>query len=67
LLSFGVKINYLTKTVTIPKPEEHAEGKFLTKGQVKASLEEEAQMFVMFASLKVESEMGVGDFPVVDE
>ena len=36
-------------------------------GQVEASLGEEARVSVMFASLKVESETGVGDFPVVNE
>jgi len=67
LLSVGVNINCLTKAITFPKPEKRVEGRFLTAGQVKALLGEEAWVFVMFASLKVESEMKVGDFPVVNE
>lgn len=62
-----MNINFLTKSVVFSKPEERVKGKFLTTGQVKASLGEEARLFVMSASLKVESEMGVGDLPVVNE
>jgi len=36
-------------------------------GQQDVSLGEEAKVFLMFASLKVESEAGVGELPVVCE
>jgi len=62
-----VNINCLTKSVTLSKLEERVEGKFLTTGQVEASLDEKALIFVMFASLKVESDTGVCDLPVVNE
>jgi hypothetical protein len=42
-------------------------GKFLTAEQVKKSLDGEAIVFMMFASLKESSEKGVGDLPVVQE
>jgi len=67
LLYFGVNINCLTKSVMFSKPEEWVEGKFLTAGQVEISLGEEARVFVMFSSLKVESEVRVGDLPIVRE
>jgi len=42
-------------------------GKFLTAEQVKLSLDGEASVFMMFASLKESSEKGVSDLPVVQE
>ncbi|KEH19767.1 hypothetical protein MTR_8g468050 [Medicago truncatula] len=57
----------LTKTVTFRKPVKRVEGKFLTARQVESYLDEEARVFVMFASLKVESETRVGDFSIVNE
>lgn len=46
---------------------KRVEGKFLTTRQVELYLDEEARVFVMFASLKVESETRVGDFSIVNE
>ena len=40
-------------------------GKFLTAEQVKKSLDGEASVFMMLASLKESREKGVGDLPVV--
>jgi len=42
MLSFGVNINYLTKSETFSKRVDQAEGKFLTAKQVKKSLDVEA-------------------------
>jgi len=67
MLTFGVNINCLTKSVTFSKPVEDVGGKFLTAEQVKKSLDGEASVFMMFASLKESGEKGVGDFPVVQE
>jgi len=67
MLTFGVNINCLTKSVTFSKPVEDVTGKFLTAEQVKKSLDGEASVFMMFASLKESSEKGVGDLPVVRE
>jgi len=67
MLTFGVKINYLTKSVTFSKPVDEVGGKFLTVEQVKKSLGGEASVFMMIASLKESGEKGVGDLPVVQE
>jgi len=66
-VTFGVNINCLTKSVTFYKPADEVVGKFLTAEQVKESLNGEASVFMMFASLKESGEKGVGDFPVVQE
>jgi len=42
-------------------------GKFLTAEQVKKSLDGEASVFMMFASLKESGEKVVGDLPVLQE
>ena len=67
MLAFGVNINCLTKRVTFSKPVAEVSGKFLTAEQVKKSLDGEACVFMMFASLKESSEKGIGDLPVVQE
>jgi len=67
MLTFGVNINCLTKSVTFSKPVDEIGGKFLIAEQVKKSLDGEPSVFMMFASLKESSEKGVGDFPVVQE
>ena len=54
MLTFCVNINCLTKSVTFSK-------------QVKKSLDDEASVFMMFASLKKSGEKGVGDLSVVQE
>ena len=64
MLTFGVNINCLTRSVTFSKPVDEVGGKFLTAEQVKKSLDGEASVFLIFASLKESSEKGVGDFPV---
>jgi len=67
MLTFGVNINCLTKSVTFFKPVDEVGGKFLTAEQVKKSLDGEASVFMMFASLKKSREKGVSDLPVVEE
>jgi uncharacterized Fe-S cluster protein YjdI len=67
VLTFGVNINCLTKSITFSKPVAEEGGKFLTAEQVKKSLDGEASVFMMFASLKESSEKGVSDLPVVQE
>jgi len=67
MLTFGVNINYLTKSVTFSKPVDEVGGKFLTAEQVKKSLDSEASVFIMFALLKESREKGVGDLSVVQE
>ena len=61
---FCVSINCLTKSITFSKPVDEVCGKFLTALQVKNSLDGEASVFMMFASLKESSEKGVGNLPV---
>jgi hypothetical protein len=67
MLTFGVNINCLTKSITFSNPVAEMGGKFLTTEQVKKSLDGEASVFMMFASLKESSQKGVGDFLVVQE
>jgi len=67
ILSFGVNINCLTKSITFSKLVAEVGGKFLTAEQVKKSLDGEACVFMMFASLKESSEKGIGDLLVVQE
>jgi len=67
MLTFGVNINCLTKSVTFSKPVDEVGGKFLIAEQVKRSSDGEASVFMMFASLKESREKGVGDLPVVQE
>ena len=67
ILSFGVSVNCLTKSITFSKPVAELVGKFLTAKQVKKSLNSEACVFMMFASLKESSEKGISDLPVVQE
>jgi len=55
MLSFGVSINCLTKSITFSKPVDELGEKFLTAEQVKKSLDGEACVFMMFASLKESS------------
>lgn len=54
-----VNINYIDKTMLFPEPGEEKISRFVTVDQVMVSLKEEAQVFVMFASLKVEGESRV--------
>jgi len=67
MLSFGVSINFLTKSITFSMPVAEVSGKFLTSEQVKKSLDNEASVFMMFVSLKESSGKGIGNFPVVQE
>jgi len=67
MLTFGVNINCLTKIVTFSKLVDEVGGKFLTAKQVKKSLDGEASVLIMFASLKEIREKGVGDLLVVQE
>ena len=67
MLAFGVNINYLTRSITFSKPLAEVGGEFLTAEQVKKSLDVEACLFMMFASLKESGERGIGDLPAVQE
>jgi len=67
MLSFGVNINRLTKSITFSKKVDEVGGKFLTTEQMKKSLDGEARVFMMFASLKENGEKGVSDLSVVEE
>ena len=67
MLSFGVNINCITKSVTFSKRVDEVRVNFLTAEQVKKSLDCEACVFMMFAALKEGVEKGVSDLPVVQE
>ncbi|MCI88317.1 cellular nucleic acid-binding protein, partial [Trifolium medium] len=53
------------KTVVFPKPEE--EFQLMNTKQVKESVKEHAELFAVFASLKLESKVKVEELPVVCE
>jgi len=56
MLSFGVDINCQTKSIMFSKKVDEVDEKFLTTEQVKKSLDGEASVIMMFASLKESSE-----------
>ncbi|KAK2409542.1 hypothetical protein QL285_044958 [Trifolium repens] len=62
-----VNINCCTKTVVFPKPDEDLKLDLMDSSEVTKSLKEHAEMFVMFASLKLERESGENQLPVVCE
>jgi len=67
MLSFGVTINCLTRSLTFSKREDRVEEKFLTAGQVEKSLDGKVCVFMMFALLNEDVEKGVSDLPVMKE
>src|SRR4030067_2895271 len=67
MTSFGVTINCMEKSVMFGNPNKKMESNFLTASQVEASVADEAQLFLMFASLKVDKEKGSSELPVVNE
>ncbi|MCI44176.1 cellular nucleic acid-binding protein, partial [Trifolium medium] len=58
-------INCCAKTVVFPKPEEDSQ--LMNLKEVKESLKEHAEVFVMFTSLKLESGVKKEELPVVCE
>ncbi|MCI35954.1 cellular nucleic acid-binding protein, partial [Trifolium medium] len=52
-------------TVVFPKPEE--ESQLLNMKQVQESVREQAELFAVFASLKLENKVKVEELPVVCE
>lgn len=67
MLSFGVNINCLTKSITFFRRVDEVGGKFLTAKQVNKSLDGESRVFMMFVSLKKSGEKEVSDLPIVQE
>jgi len=65
MLSFGVNIHSLIKSVTFFKKVDQVKEKLLTTEKVKKSLDGEACVFMIIASLKEGVEKGVGDLPIV--
>lgn len=65
MLSFGININCLTKSITFSKRLDRVGDKFLSVEQVKKYFDGEACVFRMFALLKERVEKGVGDLPTV--
>ncbi|KAK2427684.1 putative mitochondrial protein [Trifolium repens] len=60
-----VHINCCDKVITFPKLEE--ESKLISGKEVRESLLEHGELFAMFASLKIENEVGIKELPVVQE
>lgn len=50
-----------------PKPKESRDSRFMFIGQVEMSLREDDQVLVMFASLRLESEVVMVDLPIMCE
>ncbi|MCI62363.1 cellular nucleic acid-binding protein, partial [Trifolium medium] len=57
-----VHINCCAKTVVFPKPEEDSQ--LMSSKEVKESLKEHAEIFAMFASLKLEGGFKMEELPV---
>lgn len=62
-----VYISCFDKTVLFPEPGESANSIFMSAGQVDMSLREDDLVLVMFAYLRVESDVVASDMPVVCE
>ncbi|MCI14287.1 cellular nucleic acid-binding protein, partial [Trifolium medium] len=60
-----VHINYCKKTVVFPKPEDNLQ--LMSGKDVAESLKEHAEMFMMFASLKLEGGVKMEELPIVCE
>lgn len=60
-------INCFDKTMLFPEPKESANLIFMSADQVEMSLREDDQVLVMFASLRVESDVVASDIPMVCE
>uniref|UniRef100_A0A392QGY8 Cellular nucleic acid-binding protein n=2 Tax=Trifolium medium TaxID=97028 RepID=A0A392QGY8_9FABA len=60
-----VHINYCEKIVVFPKPEENLQ--LMSGKEVAESLKEHAEMFVMFATLKLEGGVKMEELPIVCE
>ncbi|XP_050920002.1 uncharacterized protein LOC127137594 [Lathyrus oleraceus] len=62
-----VYINCFGKTVLFPELEDSMDSRFVSASQVEMSLREDDQVLVMFASLRVESDVVASDMHVVCE
>ncbi|XP_050918580.1 uncharacterized protein LOC127136015 [Lathyrus oleraceus] len=60
-----IHINCFDKSFMFREFEEGENMMFISAKQVKESLEDDARVFMMFASLKAESKVVIGDLPVV--
>jgi len=60
-----VYINCFTKTVLFPEPEEKRNSRFVTAVQMEAAREEGAQVFMLHAALRIDSESQGVSQPVV--
>ena len=60
-----VNLDCYHKLVRFLSPDEDEELNFLSTKELKKLLAEEAQLFGLFASLTVESQVAIGEFPVV--
>ncbi|MCI57943.1 cellular nucleic acid-binding protein, partial [Trifolium medium] len=60
-----VHINCCAKTVVFPKPEE--DSSLMSSKEVRKSLGEDAEVFAMFASLKLEGGATMEELPIVRE
>ncbi|XP_020236324.1 uncharacterized protein LOC109815919 [Cajanus cajan] len=65
LSSNHVLLNCADKSIVFGKPIEKVSKDYLTANQVKVSLQEDAQVYMLLASLNSESNVLVNEFPVV--
>ena len=63
----GVSINCYNKMVRFPEVDDDGEVRFLSARQVGELVKDEAQIFVVFASLQAEGKVVSMDLPVVCE
>lgn len=62
-----IHINYFDKIVMFPESEESKNSRFISANQVDMSVKHDAQVLMMFTSLKVESEVATVNLPIVYE
>lgn len=65
LLSNSVFLNCFDKTVLFFGPTNSNDSRFIIANQVDISLKQDAQVFMMLASMKVEREASINNFPIV--
>ncbi|XP_050876928.1 uncharacterized protein LOC127080661 [Lathyrus oleraceus] len=60
-----VYVNCFDKILMFPELEDSEDSRFISANQVEMSLKQDAQVLMMFASLKVESEAEISNLSVV--
>lgn len=60
-----VHVNYFDKTVIFPEIGESGKPVFISAKKVEEFLKDDAQVFVMFSSLRIDSKVALVELPVI--